>query len=61
MLLGRDEHRCPLAILELLGHGRPWVQERTHALQYETYRSRDGPRGLFFAAVFELRRQLGLN
>ena len=62
MLLGCDEYRCPLTILELLGHGRPWVQERIHALQYETDRSRDGPRGhLFFAAVFELRRQLGLN
>lgn len=25
MLLGRDKHRCLLAILELLGHGRLWV------------------------------------
>ena len=52
MLLGRDEHRRPLAILELLGHGRPWVQERTLALQYETYRSRDGPRGLISRRSF---------
>jgi hypothetical protein len=26
MLLGRDKHRCLLAILELLGHGRLWVK-----------------------------------
>jgi hypothetical protein len=26
MLLGRDEHRCLLAILELPGHGRLWVK-----------------------------------
>jgi hypothetical protein len=31
MLLGRDKHRCLLAILELLGHGRLWViRRRTH-------------------------------
>jgi hypothetical protein len=59
MLLGRDEHRCPLAILELLGHGRPWVQERTHALQYETYRSRDGPRGLIFRRSFRVTPAIG--
>jgi hypothetical protein len=29
MLLGRDEHRCPLAILELVGHGRLWVKRVT--------------------------------
>jgi hypothetical protein len=28
MLLGRDEHRCLLAILELLGQGRLWVKGR---------------------------------
>jgi hypothetical protein len=28
MLLGRDKHRCLLAILELLGHGRLWVKLR---------------------------------
>jgi hypothetical protein len=54
MLLGCDEYRCPLTILELLGHGRPWVQERIHALQYETDRSRDGPRGLIFRRSFRV-------
>jgi hypothetical protein len=33
MLLGRDKHRCLLAILELLGHGRLWVKSAVLALR----------------------------
>jgi len=57
MLLGRDEHRCPLAILELLGHARNGLTRcNMRPIVRGTTRG-----GLFFAAVFELRRQLGLN